>query len=59
MVGHNRPDDRPKEGMDVSRCKAFGRIAQYTAPVMLALLLSTDKGMAIACPSGMRCSPSP
>jgi hypothetical protein len=36
----NRSDDQPKEGTDVSRREAFGRFAQYTAPVMLALLTS-------------------
>ena len=31
----------------VSRRNAFGRMAQYTAPVMLAMLVSTGKVMAV------------
>jgi hypothetical protein len=38
--GDNRPEAKPNEGTDVSRREAFGRFAQYTAPVMLALLTS-------------------
>ena len=41
--GDDRPDDQPKEGTDVSRRKAFGRMAQYTAPAVVAMLLSTTK----------------
>jgi hypothetical protein len=37
--GDNRPEVQP-QGTDVSRREAFGRFAQYTAPVMLALLTS-------------------
>jgi hypothetical protein len=40
LGGDDRRDDQPKEGGDVSRRGAFGRFAQYTAPVMLALLTS-------------------
>jgi hypothetical protein len=36
----NRSDDQRKGGSDVNRREAFGRFAQYTAPVMLALLTS-------------------
>jgi hypothetical protein len=36
----NRLEDQPKDGSDVSRREAFGRFAQYTAPVMLAMLAS-------------------
>jgi hypothetical protein len=41
-------DDRPdaNEEMDVSRREAFGRFAQYTAPVMLALLMSEQTASA-------------
>ena len=45
--GDDRPDDQPKEGTDVSRRKALGRMAQYTAPAVLAVLLSTKEGVAI------------
>ena len=44
--GDDRPDDQPKEGTDVSRRKALGRMAQYTAPAVVAMLLSTKEGMA-------------
>jgi hypothetical protein len=35
-------------GTSLSRRNAFGRMAQYTAPVMLAMLVSTGKVMAVA-----------
>jgi endosialidase-like protein len=46
--GDNRPDDQPNEGTDVSRREAIGRFAQYTAPVMLALLTSEQTASASA-----------
>ncbi len=53
------PVDDPKpeqigqaeERVNDSRRKAMVRLAKYTAPVMLALLLSTGKGMAANCTS--------
>jgi hypothetical protein len=53
------PVDDPKpeqtgqaeERVDDSRRDAMMRLAKYTAPAMLALLLSTDKSMAQVCTS--------
>ncbi len=53
------PVDDPKpeqtgqaeERVDDSRRAAMMRLAKYTAPAMLALLLSTDKSMAQHCTS--------
>ena len=37
----DRPaDQNQSDAKDISRRKAFGRLAKYTAPAMLALLLS-------------------
>jgi hypothetical protein len=44
--GDDRFGNQPKEKMDVSRREAFGRFAQYTAPVMLALLMSEQTASA-------------
>jgi len=51
------PVDDPKpeqagqaeESVDHSRRDAMMRLAKYTAPAILALLLSADKGMAAPC----------
>jgi hypothetical protein len=44
--GGDDPNDQPKEGIDMSRREAFGHFAQYTAPVMLALLTSAQTASA-------------
>jgi hypothetical protein len=36
----DRPTDRPEADADVSRREALGRLGKYTAPAMVALLLS-------------------
>jgi hypothetical protein len=41
-----------EERVNDSRRKAMVRLAKYTAPVMLALLLSADKGTAFATSAG-------
>ena len=53
MTGVNERglDDRPADqnqsnAADISRRKAFGRFAKYTAPAMLALLLSEQSACA-------------
>jgi hypothetical protein len=44
----DRPETAAAEtATSVSRRNAFGRMAQYTAPVMLAMLVSTGKVMAV------------
>jgi hypothetical protein len=48
-VGDPKPEQtgQAEERVDDSRREAMMRLAKYTAPAMLALLLSTDKGMAV------------
>ncbi len=43
---------RAEERVAASRRDAMMRLAKYTAPVMLALLLSADKGTAFATSAG-------
>jgi hypothetical protein len=47
-VGDPKPEQigQAEERVDDSRRDAMMRLAKYTAPAMLALLLSTDKSMA-------------
>jgi len=45
------PAVQAEQPVDDSRRKAMLRLAVYTAPAMLALLLSTEKSMAIPCTS--------
>jgi hypothetical protein len=48
-VGDPKPKQtgQAEERVDDSRRDAMMRLAKYTAPAMLALLLSTDKSMAL------------
>jgi len=52
-VGDPKPErtGQAEERANDSRRKAMVRLAKYTAPAMLALLLSTDNGMAQPCTS--------
>ena len=52
-VGDPKPKQtgQAEERVDDSRRDAMMRLAKYTAPAMLALLLSADKGMALTCTS--------
>ncbi len=52
-VGDPKPEQtgRAEDSVAASRREAMMRLAKYTAPAMLALLLSTDKGMAQTCTS--------
>jgi hypothetical protein len=52
-VGDPKPRQtgQAEERIDDSRREAMMRLAKYTAPAMLALLLSADKGMATPCTS--------
>jgi Chaperone of endosialidase len=48
----DRPvDQKQSNAMDVSRRKALGRLGAYTAPAMLALLLSEPAAAATALPT--------
>ncbi len=53
-VGDPKPErtGQAEERANDSRRKAMVRLAKYTAPAMLALLLSTDKGTAFATSAG-------
>ena len=41
--------DQTEERIDQERREALTRLAKYTAPAILALLMSVEKGRAAAC----------
>ena len=47
----NQPEQANTEATDVSRRKALGRLGAYTAPALLAMLIS-EKAMALSDGSG-------
>ncbi len=52
-VGDPKPEQtgQAEERVAASRREAMMRLAKYTAPAMLALLLSADKVMAVTSPT--------